>query len=993
MQLAGTDDEILVLLALKHQPHRPDNIGSVTPIPVDIKKRWLADASDTSITEVALPASKLALVTKDREPTVFGCACPRATSTRIRSCQRDVMPSAAPSLLARWRISIGLGLLVSTLVFGTASPAADTASVGPSLGSKELVVATKSVVGGIPSQQTSTTARFTRLRGNPKLLNAARILGDLESGMPETAVIVTLHPTAAARALSTRSRATAQVPDAFRKPDAPDFYNLRDADIRAQLRASTSQRANEAIAELRGPRLRVTRQFSYQFGFAAEVDDATLEAIANHPLVARVERDEELEPHLQQGIPLMNAATPRLSYDGSGLSIAICDTGIDTSHPRLGGGGSPVFNSKVIGGYDTGDDDADPRPPAGGSAHGTACAGIAAGDLGTVGDYIGGVAPGARLYALKISPGSTTSSTSSKMIAAWEWAVTHQNDDPANPILIISTSFGGGSHTGNCDTTVPAMTIAAANAVAAGISIFASSGNDGYCSSMGWPACISYVNSVGAVYDANIGSQSWCVAATSCIPGKFAAGGCSSGWAATDATTAADKVTAYSNSASFLTLFAPSNNAYTTDIVGAGGYSGTDYATSFGGTSAATPYAAGAAAVLQSAAKALNGSFLSPAQVKQYLADSGNPVTDGKVAVTKPRVNLDNAVNALSSAATYTLTVASSGAAGIVIGSSSGHGGTTNYSIPGITSGTDAVLTAPPASGAAYFSGWAGCTLVSGSTCTVSMTGNKTVTATYVNTPYTLTVNSSGATGLAISSISGHAGTTDYSVPNIASGTNVFLEAPVGAGPAYFTDWTGCTSEFDTTCTVTMSSTKIVTAMYAVPQALSDGTPLGSLAGGTNSQQYFSIAVPLGGTNLQISTAGGTGDVDLHVRAGSNPTLDVFDCRPWLTGNNETCTFATPKPGTYFIMLHGFSAYSGVTLTASYDYVCPYPASLTVQATTISGTTADIACQTAIAGPDLTVNAGADVTFRAGQKVILRPVFRVQKGGVFRAVIDPSLSP
>ena len=48
------------------------------------------------------------------------------------------------------------------------------------------------------------------------------------------------------------------------------------------------------------------------------------------------------------------------------------------------------------------------------------------------------------------------------------------------------------------------MTTAAANAVAAGITIFASSGNDGYCDSMGWPACISYVNSVGAVYDANI---------------------------------------------------------------------------------------------------------------------------------------------------------------------------------------------------------------------------------------------------------------------------------------------------------------------------------------------------------------------------------------------------------------------------------------------------------------------------------------------------------
>ena len=55
------------------------------------------------------------------------------------------------------------------------------------------------------------------------------------------------------------------------------------------------------------------------------------------------------------------------------------------------------------------------------------------------------------------------------------------------------------------------MTTAAANAVAAGITIFASSGNDGYCDSMGWPACISHVNSVGAVYDAVFGPYLPCI--------------------------------------------------------------------------------------------------------------------------------------------------------------------------------------------------------------------------------------------------------------------------------------------------------------------------------------------------------------------------------------------------------------------------------------------------------------------------------------------------
>ncbi|MBC8417309.1 MAG: S8 family serine peptidase, partial [Desulfobacterales bacterium] len=94
----------------------------------------------------------------------------------------------------------------------------------------------------------------------------------------------------------------------------------------------------------------------------------------------------------------MNASTTRSTYNGSGLAIAICDTGIDYTHSKLGNGGFP--NSKVIGGYDFGDNDSNPMDLEG---HGTACAGIAAGDLGTVGDYIGGVAYGAKLYALKIS--------------------------------------------------------------------------------------------------------------------------------------------------------------------------------------------------------------------------------------------------------------------------------------------------------------------------------------------------------------------------------------------------------------------------------------------------------------------------------------------------------------------------------------------------------------------------------------------------------------
>ncbi len=487
------------------------------------------------------------------------------------------------------------------------------------------------------------------LATNPKLLNANAVLAAFAAGASDTAVIVTLQPTVEAMELAVQSEFSPNRPEDLASAAAPVFYDLRDPAIRTRLQATVTQAVGQAIQQLNLPGLTVTQRFAYQFGFAARVTPAALERLLAHPAVLRVEPDGVLEPHLRQGIPLMHADTPSATYNGSGMSIAICDTGIDTAHPRLGGGGNPIFNAKVIGGYDTGDNDPDPRPDSiTGHAHGTACAGIAAGDLGDSGDYIGGVAPGAKLYAIKISPGTSGSAPWSSMIAGWEWTITHQHDDPAHPILIISTSFGGGSYAGTCDTAVPAMTTAAANAVAAGITLFASSGNDGYCASMGLPACISYVNSVGAVYDANFGTYTPCVNADSCAT-KTATTSCATGYYVSESTVA-DRVTAYSNSASFLTLFAPANQAYTADIVGPGGYSAGDFTPSFGGTSAACPYAAGAAAVLQSAAKAKTGSYLTPAQVKTYLTAHGDTLTDGKItSVQKPRINLASAVAALSS--------------------------------------------------------------------------------------------------------------------------------------------------------------------------------------------------------------------------------------------------------------------------------------------------------------------------------------------------------
>ena len=75
---------------------------------------------------------------------------------------------------------------------------------------------------------------------------------------------------------------------------------------------------------------------------------------------------------------------------------------------------------------------------------------------------------------------------------------------------------------------------------------------------------------------------------------------------------------------------------------------------------------------------------------------------------------------------------------------------------------------------------------------------------------------------------------------------------------------------------------------------LQNGVPVSNLAGGRDSQQFWTMSVPSGSSNLQFQTSGGSGDADLYVRSGSAPTMTVYDCRPFVSGNNETCTFASP---------------------------------------------------------------------------------------------------
>ena len=100
---------------------------------------------------------------------------------------------------------------------------------------------------------------------------------------------------------------------------------------------------------------------------------------------------------------------------------------------------------------------------------------------------------------------------------------------------------------------------------------------------------------------------------------------------------------------------------------------------------------------------------------------------------------------------------------------------------------------------------------------------------------------------------------------------------------------------------------------------LTNGVPVTGIAGALNSQQNWTMAVPAGASALKFQISGGTGDADMYVRFGAAPTLTTYDCRPYATGNAETCNIATAQVGTYYVMLNGYAAYSGVTLLGSYS--------------------------------------------------------------------------
>ena len=636
------------------------------------------------------------------------------------------------------------------------------------------------------------------------------------------------------------------------------------------------------------------------------VTPGELADLANSPEVISIERDQLAIPSVYSSVPHIGGNTAWASgYSGAGQTVAVLDSGVLKSHPFLQGkvvseacysstSGSSV-QSLCPGGVtqSTAIDSALPCSLEG-CDHGTHVAGIVAGS-GTSG--FSGVAKDAKIIAIQVfsrindfsvcaglgKSAPCTASHSADQIKALERVYSLRG---IYKIASVNVSLGGGYYTGFCDSQQSSVKAIIDQLASAGIATVVASGNNGYPGGVSAPACISTAVSVGASW-ARSGSGNNC-------EGNYLG------------TSALDSVACYSNSAHFLSLLAPGSQVYSSLLDNTYGFRD--------GTSMAAPHVAGGWAIL----KQKNPST-TVTEILNTFKNTGTPVADPRNGIIKPRINLAAALGITGGSTQYHVLDVQTLGGGRITSSPAGIdcGSSCAASFP---HGSYVSLTATPNTGYA-FAGWTQFCTGQPGTCIVMMNSTVSVAAKFVETNVQITLAKAGQGQGSISSNiqSCNQAVCTFTVPR---GTILNFTASPASG-SIFSGWSGGNCSGTGICAITADSSVTITATFdpAATGSLKYVTPItiSNLSGAQNSTAYYSASIPPGAKNLRIETRGGSGDLDLYVRYAQQPTLDTWDCRPWVSGNNEQCNFPSPSPGNYHIMIHGFYSYMGTSLIVSYQ--------------------------------------------------------------------------
>jgi subtilisin family serine protease len=348
--------------------------------------------------------------------------------------------------------------------------------------------------------------------------------------------------------------------------------------------------------------------------FAADLEPAALERLRHDPRVRAVSIDNGGQGALLESVPLIGADVAHAQgFDGSGITVAVLDTGIDGNNPdfrgrlvaeqcfcdNMDGTGCCPNGSVTQSGPGAASDD---------NGHGTHVSGILAGGGASA---PAGVAPRANIVAVKVMDAENSFKSFTQIYHALEWILQKHGD-----VRVINMSLGSYSLFSSSDCGVMALHDGLQQVIGAlrerGILITASAGNQSSLTGTTLPACMADVLGVGATYDAAGRQTAFCTVAAAQV----------------------DDVACFSNTTDAIDLLAP--GAVITASKRGGG------SIAYAGTSMAAPHVAGAIALMQQA----SGSMLTADQTELILKVTGKPVVDTRTDTEFPRLNVAAAIAA-----------------------------------------------------------------------------------------------------------------------------------------------------------------------------------------------------------------------------------------------------------------------------------------------------------------------------------------------------------
>ncbi|HEX7171117.1 MAG TPA: S8 family serine peptidase [Candidatus Limnocylindria bacterium] len=314
-------------------------------------------------------------------------------------------------------------------------------------------------------------------------------------------------------------------------------------------------------------------------------------ALESNPRVSAVQADRSLSltETLPFGIERVRAyglggttGAYQAGFRGNGARIAILDTGIDLDHPELVASIDTALGTNCITAG---------AAPNDGYGHGTHVSGTAAAPINGIG--VAGVAPQARLVAVKMFTDSGTSSEAAALCALNHIIGLNRDGDPANDVDVANMSWGEQRSWGDC--AADALHGAICNAHAAGIILVAGAGNSSTNADTFVPAAYPEVVSVSALadFDGKAGGLAGC---------KFIL--------ELFASECDDTFAFFSNRGASVDVIAPGVQIYSSWV--GGGWKTSS------GTSMATPHVAGIAALMAAAAPGMT-----PDEARAILIASG----------------------------------------------------------------------------------------------------------------------------------------------------------------------------------------------------------------------------------------------------------------------------------------------------------------------------------------------------------------------------------